>query len=237
MFHSWDAQFLTAVASQVTAIVFMTTLVEELQAAADHMSQAHAETVMMLASVAEAHDNTTGRHLQRVRSLAAALATELGYGAEQARSIGLAAVLHDIGKIQVPNSILTSSSSLSDQEWSIMRQHTVLGAEFLHGRKGFDLAETVAHSHHERWDGGGYPAGLKGDDISDAAAITCVADTFDAITNDRPYRAGRTQKEAVREILSCSGTQFSPRVTAALESLYNKRQLPLTPNDQQQAAA
>ena len=118
-----------------------------------------------------------------------------------------------------------------------MRQHTVLGAEFLRGRKGFDLAEDVAHSHHERWDGGGYPAGLKGDDISDAAAITCVADTFDAITNDRPYRSGRTQEVAVKEILSCSGTQFSPRVTAALERLYNKRALPLMPEAEDQAAA
>ena len=236
-FHSWDAQFLTAVASQVTAIVFMTTLVEELKAAADHLSQAHAETVMMLASVAEAHDNTTGRHLQRVRALTEALAIELEYSAEEARNMGLAAVLHDIGKIQVPNSILTSSNSLSEEEWDIMRRHTVWGAEFLNGRKGFDLAEVVAHSHHERWDGGGYPAGLKGDEISEPAAITCVADTFDAITNDRPYRAGRTQEEAVKEILSCSGTQFSPRVTAALERLYNRRALPLVSDEQDQAAA
>jgi len=236
-FHSWDAQFLTAVASQVTAIVFMTTLVDELQAAANHLSEAHAETVMMLASVAEAHDNTTGRHLQRVRALTEALAVELEYSEEEAKDMGLAAVLHDIGKIQVPNSILTSSASLSDQEWDIMRRHTVWGAEFLRGRKGFDLAEIVAHSHHERWDGGGYPAGLKGDDISEPAAITCVADTFDAITNDRPYRAGRTQEEAVREILSCAGKQFSPRVAAALERLYNRRALPLVSEEQDQAAA
>ena len=236
-FHTWDAQFLTAVASQVTAIVFMTTLVEELQAATDNIKEAHSETVMMLASVAEANDNTTGRHLQRVRALTEALAIELEYSVEEASKMGLAAVLHDIGKIQVPNSILTSSNSLSEQEWDIMRRHTVWGAEFLRGRKGFDLAEIVAHSHHERWDGGGYPAGLKGDEISEAAAITCVADTFDAITNDRPYRSGRTQEEAVREILSCSGTQFSPRVTAALERLYNRRALPLVPEARDQAAA
>lgn len=236
-FHTWDAQFLTAVASQVTAIVFMTTLVEELQAATDNIKEAHSETVMMLASVAEANDNTTGRHLQRVRALTEALAIELEYTVEEARNMGLAAVLHDIGKIQVPNSILTSSNSLSEQEWDIMRRHTVWGAEFLRGRKGFDLAEIVAHSHHERWDGGGYPAGLKGDKISEAAAITCVADTFDAITNDRPYRSGRTQEEAVREILSCSGTQFSPRVTAALERLYNRRALPLVPEARHEAAA
>ena len=118
-----------------------------------------------------------------------------------------------------------------------MRRHTIWGAEFLRGREGFDLAEIVAHSHHERWDGGGYPAGLKGDEISEAAAITCVADTFDAITNDRPYRAGRTQKEAVVEILSCSGTQFSPRVTAALERLHDRRALPLVADEEDQAAA
>lgn len=221
-FHSWDAQFLTAVASQVTAIVFMTTLVEELQAATDNIKAAHAETVMMLASVAEANDNTTGRHLRRVRAVSEALAKELGYSDEEADDVGLAAVLHDIGKIQVPGEILNKTGSLSDQEWSIMKRHTVWGAEFLRGRRGFALAEIVAHSHHERWDGTGYPAGLKGDDIAEAAQITTVADTFDAMTNDRPYRKGRSTEEAIEEVLACSGTQFSPRVAEALKRLYDR---------------
>jgi len=236
-FNSWDAQFLTAVSSQVTAIVFMTTLVEELQEAANHLSQAHAETVMLLASVAEANDNTTGRHLQRVRSLTELLALELGYSQDEAREMGLAAVLHDIGKIQVPDAILNNPGSLSEQEWETMRRHTVWGANFLHGHKGFDLAEMVAHSHHERWDGGGYPRGIKGDEIPEAAAITTVADTFDAITNDRPYRRGRAAAEAIEEIMSCAGTQFSPRVAEALKRLHERGLLPAELDEKRQVAA
>ena len=192
---------------------------------------------MMLASVAEANDNTTGRHLQRVRGLTEALALELKYSEEEAHNMGLAAVLHDIGKIQVPDAILNNPGSLSNKEWEVMRQHTIWGADFLRGRKGFDLAEMVAHSHHERWDGGGYPAGLKGDEIPEAAQITCVADTFDAITNDRPYRKGRTHAEAIEEILSCSGEQFSPRVCNALKQLYDRGMLPADPPEPQQEAA
>ena len=236
-FHSWDAQFLTAVASQVTAIVFMTTLVEELQSASDNIRQAHAETVMMLAAVAEAHDNTTGRHLQRVRAITEALARDLGYSDEKAKELGLAAVLHDIGKIQVPDTVLRSSEKLSEQEWAIMKQHTIWGAEFLRGRRGFALAEIVAHSHHERWDGGGYPSGLKGDEISEAAAITTVADSFDAITSDRPYRSGRPPEEALKEIVAWSGKQFNPRVVEALVRLHERGALPLGADTQHQAAA
>lgn len=221
-FHSWDAQFLTAVASQVTAIVFMTTLVEELQAAADNVKEAHAETVMMLASVAEANDHTTGRHLQRVRTVSEALAEELGYSEEDAAVVGLAAVLHDIGKVQVPGEMLRSADSLSEAEWAIMKRHTLWGADFLRGRRGFALAEMVAHSHHERWDGTGYPSGLKGDDITEAAQITSVADSFDAMTSDRPYRTGRSTEEAIDEIVACAGTQFSPRVVEALKRLHGR---------------
>lgn len=221
-FHSWDAQFLTAVASQVTAIVFMTTLVEELQAATENIKEAHGETVLMLASVAEANDNTTGRHLQRVRAVSEALAVELGYSVEESEEFGLAAVLHDIGKIQVPGEILRKADSLSDKEWAVMRQHTIWGADFLRGHRGFALAEVVAHSHHERWDGKGYPRELRGDDISDAAQITCVADSFDAMTSDRPYRDGSSADAAIEEILKCAGTQFSPRVAEALQRLHER---------------
>lgn len=226
-FSSWDAEFLTAIASQVTAIVFMTNLVEELQLASSHLRQAHSETVMMLAAAAEAYDNTTGRHLQRVRAIAEALARALGYSDEQAQDLGLASVLHDIGKIRVPDAVLKSSEKLTDDEWVLMKQHPIWGGEFLSGRAGFELAELIARSHHERWDGAGYPYGLGGDDIPEAAMITAVADSFDAMTSDRPYRAGRSGAEAVDEIVACSGQQFSPRVVEALVRLHERGTLPL----------
>jgi diguanylate cyclase (GGDEF)-like protein len=236
-FNSWDAHFLTAIASQVTAIVFMTTLVDELKAASENLAQAHGETVMMLAAAAEAHDDTTGRHLRRVRAITEALSRELGYTEEQSYELGLASVLHDIGKIRVPDSVLTSPGKLGDSEWAIMKQHTLWGAEFLSGRPGFDLAQVMARSHHERWDGAGYPDGLAGEEIPEAALIIAVADSFDAITSDRPYRAGRPASEAVEEILSCTGEQFSPRVVDGLVRLYKRSALPLVETAPVQRAA
>jgi diguanylate cyclase (GGDEF)-like protein/PAS domain S-box-containing protein len=221
-----DAQFLMAVATQATAIVRMVPLVEELQSASDRLVQAHTETVMLLAASAEAHDHATGLHLENVRAITEALGKELNYREEEAKELGLAAVLHDIGKVRVPDSLLISKGTLADEEWELMKHHTTWGAEFLAGRPGFELAATIARSHHERWDGSGYPDGLAGEAIPEAAAIVAVADAFDAMTSDRPYRAARSVAAAVREIVACSGKQFSPGVVRALVRLHKRRTLP-----------
>jgi diguanylate cyclase (GGDEF)-like protein/PAS domain S-box-containing protein len=201
--------------------------------------QAQTETVMLLAAAAEAHDHTTGLHLHGVRALTEALAQEMGYGQEDARDLGLAAVLHDIGKVRVPDAVLTSSGKLADEEWELMRFHTTWGARFLDGRPGFELASVIARSHHERWDGSGYPDGLAGEDIPEAATIVAVADCFDAITSDRPYRMRRSVPQAIKEISDYSGKQFSPKVVEALEHLHQRSSLPLPrpeSSDQQVAA-
>jgi diguanylate cyclase (GGDEF)-like protein/PAS domain S-box-containing protein len=221
-----DAQFLMAVATQATAIVRMATLVEELQSASDRLAQAHTETVMLLAASAEAHDHTTGLHLENVRAVTEALARELGHSDEEAREMGLAAVLHDIGKVRVPDSLLSSTGALPDEEWELMKHHTTWGAEFLAGRPGLELATVIARSHHEHWDGSGYPDGLTGEAIPEAAAIVAVTDAFDAITSDRPYRAARSVAAAMREIVACSGKQFSPSVVQALVRLHKRKMLP-----------
>jgi len=222
-----DAQFLSAVADQVTAIIRMESLLEDLQRATTHLQDARADTVLLLAAAAEAHDQTTGRHLRRVRVFTEALARELGHGEADVAAFGLAGVLHDIGKIHVPETILLSPSQLDDEEWALMKQHTTWGAEFLAGRPGFELAAAIAGSHHERWDGSGYPLGLSGDAIPEVAQIVAVADSLDAITHDRPYRAGRTADWAVREIVRCGGTQFNPRIVRALQALYQRGELDL----------
>jgi diguanylate cyclase (GGDEF)-like protein/PAS domain S-box-containing protein len=202
-FSARDAHLLTAVANQVTAIVRMATTSSQLE-------KAHVETVIMLAAAAEAHDHMTGRHLQRVRAISEALARELGYSEQAAASLALAAVLHDIGKIRVPDALLSSASRLDTDEWSVMQQHTLWGAEFLRGRPGFELAADVAAAHHERWDGAGYPHGLRGEAIPEAAAIVAVADSFDAITNDRvaglPARLRFTRSGAPIAIQPASST-------------------------------
>ena len=126
----------------------------------------------------------------------------------------------------MPEYVLTSADSLGDDEWALMKHHTVWGGEFLGLRPGFGLAAAVARCHHERWDGSGYPAGLVGEEIPEAAAITSVADSLDAMTNNRPYRQGRPIGDAVLEVQAWAGRQFSPRVVDALVRLFERGVLP-----------
>ncbi|MCH8901479.1 MAG: PAS domain S-box protein, partial [Chloroflexi bacterium] len=225
-FSAGDIEFLTAIATQITSVVRMATLLDELQSKSDHLAQAREEAVLLLAASAEAHDGTTGHHLRGVRDLAEALALELSYDEESAREVGMAAVLHDIGKNRVPDHILSTPGKLTDEQWQVLIQHTVWGAEFLESHGGFELAATVARSHHERWDGSGYPEGLAGDAILEAATIVTVADAFDAMVSDRPYRASRPFDEAVQEIVACSGSQFNPKVVEALVRLHKRNAPP-----------
>ena len=169
-----DGLFLSTVATQVVAIARMSVLMSDLRAAAEQAREAHRETVMMLAAAAEAHDHTTGLHLLSIRTLTEAMAREMGYADQAASELGLAATLHDIGKIRVPKEILLSPEKLSATEWAVVKQHTTWGAEFLFNRSEFKLAARVAQHHHERWDGHGYPAGLRGEEIPEEAAIVAV---------------------------------------------------------------
>jgi response regulator RpfG family c-di-GMP phosphodiesterase len=221
-----DAQFLMAVAAHTAAIIRTARMVEQLRLATDRLASSHNDTVLMLAASVEAHDSTTGQHLQRVCTVTELLALELGYGEEDAHTLGMASVLHDIGKVRVPDSILKSQDRLTEEQWLIMKQHTVWGADFLAGHAGYELASLIARAHHERWDGSGYPYSLAGEDIPEAAAIVTVADAFDAMISDRPYRRARTLASAVREVWSNSGRQFNPRVVAALLRVYRARKLP-----------
>jgi HD-GYP domain-containing protein (c-di-GMP phosphodiesterase class II) len=225
-FDPRDAQFLSAIANQVAAIVRMASLMEGLQTATTRISTAHAETVFMLAAAAEAHDQATGLHLASIRSLSEMIAAGMGYEPERVQELGLAATLHDIGKISVPDSILSSPVRFDtddvdfDRIWETLKRHTVWGYEFLVNRSGFDLAAKVARWHHERWDGRGYPDRLAATDIPDEVAIVTVADALDAMVQDRPYRDGRPLDEAIDEIRACRGRQFAPHVVDALLELY-----------------
>jgi putative two-component system response regulator len=142
----------------------------------------------------------------------------MGLSDEQAALFGQAARLHDLGKIGIPDRVLTKPGSLNDEEWTIMRTHTTMGAEILSGSASpiLRVAAEVAASHHERWDGAGYPAGLAGEAIPLAARITCVADAFDAITTNRRYRAARPLDVAIQEIRIHSGSQFDASVVRVL---------------------
>jgi putative two-component system response regulator len=182
------------------------------------LEEARLEILYRLARAAEFRDDLTSQHTLRVGRLSGRIAQVLGLGAEQAELIGRAAPLHDIGKIGVPDAVLLKRARLDEQERAVIEKHTIIGAEILSG-SGYpllQLAEEIALSHHERWDGLGYPRALAGDAIPVAGRIVAVADVFDALTHERPYKEAWTVRQALAEIEAQAGTQFDPAVVEAL---------------------
>lgn len=180
------------------------------------LEQARVDILERLARAAEFRDDATGEHTRRVGGVALLIAEELGLSTQDADTIGRAAMLHDIGKIGIPDSILLKPHPLSKKEFDVIKQHTVIGRDILSGSPAplLRVAEQIAFTHHERWDGTGYH-GLTGDAIPLPGRIVAVADTFDALVNDRPYRTARSMTMAVKEMRSQRGAQFDPDVLEA----------------------
>jgi putative two-component system response regulator len=176
-----------------------------------------------LAVSAELREDSLGRHAYRVGKLTGLLANSLGYGHKFTEEIELAARLHDIGKLGIPDGLLMKPGKLTDAEFSVMQQHTMIGAQILQQctHPAFRLAEQIALNHHEKWDGTGYPKGLKGEEIPEVARIAALADVYDALTHVRSYKHAWTHAEAVIEIERTSGTHFEPRMVTAFVSLVN----------------
>ncbi len=168
--------------------------------------------MVALARGAEAKDTDTGDHVVRVQAISIELALAAGLEPDTATSIGWSAMLHDIGKLHVPDRILLKPGPLDRAEWDVMRLHPVWGAEILAQGAGFEVARRIARSHHENFDGSGYPDGLAGDAIPFEARVVRLADTFDAITHGRPYQAARPLDWALQEIDRHAGTQFDPEL-------------------------
>lgn len=206
------------------------TLEDRVLARTEELYEANVEVAYRLARAAEYRDDQTGGHINRVAELTHRIAVQLGVPQHQAELMRLAAPLHDVGKIALPDSILLKKGSLTDDEREIMKRHTVIGAGILaHGKSDLlRLAEVVAQTHHERWDGRGYPFGLSGDAIPLVGRIVAVADVFDALTSDRPYKEAWSVERALDEIRKCSGTQFDPQVVDA--SLFVLEYVPKTIN-------
>jgi response regulator RpfG family c-di-GMP phosphodiesterase len=174
-----------------------------------------------LAMAAEYRDDNTREHTERVGDLAARLARHLSCDDRMVWLIRHAAPLHDLGKIAVPDTVLLKPGRLTSEEFEVVKTHAVLGARVLAGSDSNLLAtaERVARSHHERWDGGGYPVGLAGDAIPLEGRLVHVADVFDVLVHERPYKESWTVEAAAEEIRSGAGTQFDPEVVAAFEAL------------------
>ena len=175
------------------------------------------EVVDRLAAASEYRDDDTGRHTQRVGELAARIARAMGLTAERAETIRRAAALHDVGKIGIPDSILLKRGKLTPDELDVIRQHTVIGARILEGGHSaiVAVAARIARSHHEWWDGSGYPDRLAANDIPVEARITAVADVFDAIRSRRPYRDAFALEVSLEEIRQGAGNHFDPNVVQA----------------------
>ncbi|MGH9944857.1 MAG: HD domain-containing phosphohydrolase [Pyrinomonadaceae bacterium] len=179
------------------------------------LEDAYRTTLKALAAALETRDHETSGHSERVVSFSLRLGRELGLDAEQLRGLEFGSLLHDIGKIGVPDAILHKPAKLDEAEWVRMRKHPALGQQILRGIKFLEGAARVVGQHHEKWDGSGYPLGLRGDEIDLNARIFAVADAFDAITSDRVYRRGRPYEVALQELDDFSDTQFDPAVVAA----------------------
>ncbi len=194
------------------------------------------ETFLMLATVVEARDETTGQHLRHVETSATLLAQAVGLSEREAKELGEAAVMHDVGKAGVPDKILMKPGPLEAAEWDVVKRHTVLGEKILGDREAFTLARQIARSHHERWDGSGYPDGLRGEDIPLAARITAVVDMYDALRSERPYKPPWSPGEAFAELERAKGTQLDPALVDAFLALLARGDVQNYPGSERKAA-
>lgn len=194
----------------------------------DQVRKTHLATIAALSKSMEAKDYYTGGHTERVAEVAVALAKELGYSGHELDAIEIGALLHDIGKIGIPETILRKPGPLDPEEWKVMKEHPVISDYILSEVDLPEIVRQIARSSHERIDGAGYPDGLVGEDIPLPARIVLVADAFDALTSDRPYRRGRHTLAALEELRTHAGAQFCPRVVAALETVFRKQPEVLT---------
>jgi len=194
---------------------------QKLQQALKALKQASLETIFRLCKASEYKDEDTGAHIKRMSNYSAAVARSLGLKEKNVERILYAAPMHDIGKIGIPDKILLKPGKLDPQEWEIMKQHTVIGGQILEGATlmYLPLARIIAMSHHEKWDGTGYPRGLSGKDIPLVGRIVALADVFDALTTQRPYKQAFSVEKSFGIIREGRGTHFDPRVVDAFFSI------------------
>jgi response regulator RpfG family c-di-GMP phosphodiesterase len=197
----------------------LTEALDRLRAVNSQLLEASRDTVMRLARAAEYRDGDTGEHVERMSSYSQVLARQLGLPLEDQALIKLAAPMHDVGKIGIRDAILLKNGKLTPDEWETMKQHPVIGAQILAGSRSklLQMAEQIAASHHEKWDGCGYPNGLRGEEIPLVGRIVALADVFDALTMPRVYKDAWSIEDAVGHIRKEAGKHFDPSVVSAFE--------------------
>jgi putative nucleotidyltransferase with HDIG domain len=194
-------------------------LVEQRTAELDHtlnsLEDAYRSTLKALTAALETRDQETHGHSERVVTYSLRLGREYGLDASRMKALEFGSLLHDIGKIGVPDLILRKPAKLTEEEWVLMREHPMHGQQILRGIEFLEGAARVVAQHHEKWDGSGYPLGLQGEEIDLCARIFSVADAFDAMTSNRVYRKGKPYQDAARELDDWAGKQFDPKVVEA----------------------
>lgn len=192
----------------------------ELRKRRQNLEQKTRQTLTMLAQIVEARDTDAGVHLQHIQYYSRALALRMGLDEREANEIGYAGMIHDVGKANVPDAILKKPGPLTPDERHEIQKHTQFGDALLSENEEFRAARAVARYHHEKWDGTGYPDGLAGEDIPLAARIVAVADVYDALISERPYKRAWSHGDAIIEIRRMAGTHLDPQVVTAFVDLY-----------------
>ncbi len=197
---------------------------DELKTTTDRLQRASLDTIFRLSQAAEYKDEDTGSHIKRMGYYSATIARQLNMNDAEVEAILYAAPMHDIGKIGIPDRILLKPGKLDKDEWETMKQHTVIGKDLLKGSESelLRMGETIALSHHEKWDGTGYPVGMRAADIPLVGRITAIADVFDALTSRRPYKDPFPVEKALAIIQENRGTHFDPTVVDAFFTVKDK---------------
>lgn len=184
------------------------------------LKEANIETIYRLAYACEARDDETGKHVKRIGNYSRVIALECDLGEDTADEIGYSSMMHDVGKIKIPDAILKKPGKPSPEEWELLKMHTIYGEILLGNKPFFETARRIARSHHERWDGTGYPDGLKGEEIPISARITAIVDVYDALIHERVYKRAWSKQEAYEYMLKDFGRHFDPSLKKIFKKLF-----------------
>ncbi len=193
--------------------------VTELETANQDLDKVNRDLLKTLGSIIDADDKYTYGHSNQVTAYAQAIGQRMGLPQDQLEILTRGGLVHDLGKVGVPDTIVSKPDRLTDEEFALMKRHTVIGAEIVSQMQGLQELTPLVRHHHERWDGRGYPDGLKGEEIPLLARVLCVADSVEAMLSDRPYRAALSLEEVVAEVNRCAGVQFDPEIAAYFVAL------------------